>query len=615
LQIILGIFSTGMFYKLLVTFEYMVNTKIGFYQHTIEALSKSKSILDKQISILGWSRLVVFITAAFAVYYCLTAYSLLHLSVLTGSVVVFLFLLYVNNTLSNQREIIINLISINENEVAVLEHRPSFFDSGNEYLDDQSYHADLDIFGDRSLFHLINRTTTSIGRVRLATLFKAPLTTSQVVITHQVAIKELAEKTLLRQHFCAIGMQSAKNPTDYNAIFEWLESPNEFIGSAKIRFFLFFAPLLIIGSVVFGWIADYWWVINYAILINLMIAGAYTKKINKIHQTLSKNLKHFTDFAEMLALINKENFNAQLLKNIRDNAMEGQQQFKSLSKLGNFFDQRINLLVSFFLNVTILFDIQCVYRLETWKKKNKSKVGFWLNSIAETETLSSLGTFSFNHPEYIFPLINDQEPFLKAKDLAHPLIPSEECVSNDIALGNDQRLFIITGSNMSGKSTFLRTIGVNVLLARCGAPVCATAFECSVMDIYTSLRQTDSLLDHVSLFFSELRKLKSILHGLSMNPKSLVLLDEVLRGTNSDDKLYGSRELVKKLVQTGCVTILATHDIGLSKMSDEYPETIKNWCFESSLEDNQLSFDYKLKSGVSQNRNATFLMKQMGIID
>ena len=592
-----------------------MNTKIGFYQNTIDALKKSKSILDKQITLLGWSRLVVFLTAAVSVYYCLTAFNNLHLTILIGSVLVFLFLLYVNNKLSNERELISNMIRINENEVAVLEHRPSFFDSGNIYLDDQSYHADLDVFGDRSLYHTINRTTTMIGKERLATLLKSPLTTSQGIRDQQAAIKELSEKTLLRQHYCAIGMRSAKNPIDYNAIYEWLESPNEFIDSPRIRFFLIFVPLLLLGSVVYGWWADNWWAINYAFVINLMIAGAYTKKINKIHQTLSKNLQHFADFAEMFELINNESFTSQRMKNIRNNTMEGQQQFKALSKLGNFFDQRINLLVSFFLNIILLFDIQCVYRLERWKKKNRSKVGFWLNSIAETETLSSLGTFYFNHPEYIFPTVNDAGAFLNAKDLAHPLIPVEECVSNDIALGNEQRLFIVTGSNMSGKSTFLRTIGVNVLLARCGAPVCATAFECSVMDIYTSLRQTDSLLDHVSLFFSELTKLKTILHGLSMNPKALVLLDEVLRGTNSDDKLYGSRELVKKLIQTKCVTILATHDIALSKMSAEYPETIINWCFESSLENNQLTFDYKLKTGVSQNRNATFLMKQMGIID
>lgn len=593
----------------------MANEKISFYQNTIDALNKSKSILNKQITVLGWSRLLVFITATFSIYYCITAFNNLHLLILIGSILVFLFLLYVNHKLVNQRDLIINLLQINENEVAVIEHRPSFFDAGAEHLDDQSYLADLDIFGDRSLFHTLNRTTTKIGKEKLAMLFKTPLSTSSGIEIQQASVKELSEKTLLRQHFCAIGMRSAKNPPDYIAIHKWLESPNDFSNSAKIKFFLLIAPLLIIGSVFYGWLADNYWVINYAILINLIIAGVYTKKINKIHQTVSKNLKHFTDFAEMFELIEKENFSSQKLKNIQNNASEAGKQLKTLAKLGNFFDQRINLLVSLALNATILFDIQCVYRLEKWKKRNRSRLPYWLNSIAEMETLSSLGTFCFNNREYIFPQIKDQEPFLKAQDLAHPLIPADECVSNDITIGNDQRLFIITGSNMSGKSTFLRTIGVNVLLARIGVPVCAKVFECSILDIYTSLRQTDSLLDHVSLFFSELKKLKSILHGLSMNPKALVLLDEVLRGTNSDDKLYGSRELVKKLIQTGCLTILATHDIALSKMNNEYPETINNYCFESSLSDNKLSFDYKLKSGVSQNRNATFLMKQMGIID
>ena len=593
----------------------MLNEKINFYQNTIDSLNKTKSIINKQIKLLGWARLLVFITAAFSVYYCFSDYNPLHLFILVASVIAFLFLLFVYNRLSNQRDLFTNLIKINENEIAVLEHRPSFFDSGKEFLDDESYHADLDIFGERSLFHNINRTTTLIGKEKLVYLFQSPFVTSKEIANQQEAVKELSANTLFRQHICAIGLQSAKKPTDYKAIEEWLESPNEFIGSTKIKFFLFLAPLLIAGSILVGWITDYYTIVNYAVVINLVIFGYYAKRITTIHQSLSNNLKQFSAFAEMFDLINRDKFNSQGLKNIHNNSLEASNEFKALTKLGNFFDQRTNVLVLFFLNAIFLFDIQCVYHLEKWKKKNRGRIHLWLISIAEFETLSSLATFSFNHPGYIFPMVSDNPPYLQAKELSHPLIPAEECVSNDIRFGNDERLFIITGSNMSGKSTFLRTIGVNVLLARCGAPVCAAEFECSVMDIYTSLRQTDSLLDHVSLFFSELRKLKSILEGLSTNPNALVLLDEVLRGTNSDDKLYGSRELVKKLIRTGCVTILATHDIALSKMTGEYPETIKNYCFESSLDNNQLAFDYKLKSGISQNRNATFLMKKMGIID
>src|SRR5665647_1971449 len=208
----------------------MLNGKINFYQNTIASLNKTKSVINKQITILGWARLLVFITAAVSVYYCISDYNTPHLSILIGAIIAFFFLLYVYNRLSNQRELFTNLIKINENEVAVLEHRPSFFDSGKEYLDDESYHADLDIFGERSLFHNINRTTTLNGKEKLALLFKSPLLTSKEITVQQEAVKELSENTLLRQHICAVGLQSAKSSTDFKAIFDWLETPNEFIG-------------------------------------------------------------------------------------------------------------------------------------------------------------------------------------------------------------------------------------------------------------------------------------------------------------------------------------------------------------------------------------------------
>ena len=266
----------------------MINERISFYQNTITALNKSKSVLNKQISILGWSRLVVFITTTFAIYYCVAELNNLHLSILFGSILVFLFLLYVNHKLVFQRDLLTNLIKINENEMAVLEHRPSFFDSGIEHLDDHSYHADLDIFGERSVFHTLNRTATLIGKERLVSLFKSPLSTVSEIKQQQASVKELSEKTLLRQHLCAIGMRSSTNPPDYSAINEWVASPNEFTGSPKIIFLLILVPLLIIASAFYGWTIDNYWVINFAIIINIMIAGAYTKKINNIHESVSK---------------------------------------------------------------------------------------------------------------------------------------------------------------------------------------------------------------------------------------------------------------------------------------------------------------------------------------
>jgi DNA mismatch repair ATPase MutS len=279
------------------------------------------------------------------------------------------------------------------------------------------------------------------------------------------------------------------------------------------------------------------------------------------------------------------------------------------------FDQRLNAFMALFLNGLMAYDLQCIYMLEKWKKRNSATVEAWFALLADAECYVSLGTFAYNYPGYAFPTILNGPARIAATGMAHPIIAPGNRVSNDIDLGSGANLIIITGSNMSGKSTFLRTMGVNVLLARLGAPVCARQFSCTPLHIYTSLRQTDSLLENESLFFAELKKLQHILQGVRENENALVLLDEVLRGTNSDDKLQGSRALVRRLSEIGCLTVMATHDLQLTDMADTMAGKVHNYCFESVMEENNLYFDYKLKKGVSQNKNATFLMEKMGIID
>lgn len=589
--------------------------KIDFYRQQIETHTASRDTLNKQIQLLGWSRLFAFIVGCFTFYKFLTTYHNLNLFITLAALFVFLLLLFVNHKLSGQRDTILNLIRINENEIAVLEQKTSFFDAGTAYLDDDNYLADLDIFGSRSLFHRLNRTTTQIGRDRLASLLIHPFNNVDEIKEQQEAVAELSEKTTLRHIFTAIGLKAESHNPDYREITHWLESPDYFTTSRLVTFFKYFVPFLLLVAIV-GLLSTgiYTFVID-ASVINLLIAGYFVKRINAIHKNLSKNLKHFSEFAEMLLQLENEKFVSPKMGQIIEIARVARKEFKILSHLGSQFDQRSNFLMYTLLNTTILFDVRLAGKFERWKQENSKNLPLWLDTIAEIEMLSSLATFRFNYPATIFPKVVSGKPFIKAVALAHPLIPANECVDNDLTIGEQERLYIVTGSNMSGKSTFLRTIGVNVLLARCGAPVFAKEFSCSILNIHTSLRQTDSLFDHVSLFFSELRKLKSILDRITDDPNALVLLDEVLRGTNSDDKLYGSRQLVKKFVETGCLTILATHDIALSEMSQIYPETISNYCFESSLENNELTFDYKLKEGVSKNRNATFLMKKMGIIE
>jgi DNA mismatch repair ATPase MutS len=236
-----------------------------------------------------------------------------------------------------------------------------------------------------------------------------------------------------------------------------------------------------------------------------------------------------------------------------------------------------------------------------------------MNTVSETDVLCSFGTFTINHPNFTFPSIASGQKII-ATALAHPLISEEEVITNDVTIGSPQSVMIITGANMAGKSTFLRTLGVNVVLALNGAPVCASSFACPIIHLRSGMRTADSLQDHQSYFYAELHRLKTIMDELQSGKPLLILLDEILKGTNSTDKQAGSIALVKQLIKHNCLALIATHDLALGELEKEFPQIIKNYCFEPTIENDQLTFDYKLKDGIATKMNATFLMRKMGII-
>ena len=272
------------------------------------------------------------------------------------------------------------------------------------------------------------------------------------------------------------------------------------------------------------------------------------------------------------------------------------------------------MLVFILLNTFFLYDIQVIIRLEKWKTKNRHAFPGWLKAVADIEYLNSLSAFSFNNPDFSFPQLTEDSKTILAVQLSHPLIAPSERVYNDFVLGKNEKLMLITGSNMSGKSTFLRSIGINVLLAQCGAPVCAQSFQLMPVRMLTCIRITDSLHEHTSYFMAELKKLQQIIHALREDIFSLVLIDEILRGTNSDDKHHGSQKYIEQLISFPCLSLFATHDVQLGQLEQTYPGLVGNYCFESTIQDNEIYFDYKLHKGVSKNRNASFLMKKMEII-
>lgn len=571
--------------------------------------------LNTKIFWLGWARLLVFLLFGLGIYFFIKSgfqygWILAALACFAG----FLALVKYNEKLLDRRDVLRHLIRINENELQVLQNQPSYLNDGEKYHGDESYLLDLDIFGARSVFHLLNRAATSLGESQLANLLKKPFNDAKNIENQQFAIQELALKNDFRQTFLAQGLRVGNVTSDYERLLTWVESDPEFLHSTHVRLARILAPVLVFAALGYGVFSFQFSYFTFFFVLNFFIAGRYGMKITKIHSAVSKNIESLSIFAELFSLVNKESWQTGILQKIQTETTTANAALKALNKLANLFDQRLNMVAYALLTGLFVYDLQCVYRLEQWKMRNRNHMRRWLGAIGEVEMLNSLATFHFNNPDYVFPEVHDGAPFIEANDLAHPLIPAHERVQNDFQIGKNKNLYIVTGSNMSGKSTFLRTVGVNVLLASCGAPVCATRFACTPMAIHTSLRQSDSLQDHVSTFYAELKTLQEILHHLEENPYALVLLDEVLRGTNSDDKLYGSQQLVRRLIDLGCVGLLATHDIELSKMEQEFSEKLGNLCFESIIENDNLYFDYKLKTGMAQNRNATFLMQKMGII-
>lgn len=323
-------------------------------------------------------------------------------------------------------------------------------------------------------------------------------------------------------------------------------------------------------------------------------------------------------YERLLESIEGEHFTSKKLMMLRGQITESKSNKKaseninSLAKIVNAFDNRLNMLYPI-INYLTMWDLQCILRQEKWKSTFKDEMKKWFTSIHEIDALSSLGTFYFNNPEFTMPKITSSKFMVKAHNLGHPLINESSRICNDLELDGAGKLLLITGSNMAGKSTFIRSVGVGLVLATTGAPICADLFEFYPMNIYTSMRVKDSLDDGESSFYSELKRLKLILDALNKEEKIMILLDEILRGTNSEDKHKGSEAFIKQLTKYHCLGLIATHDLQLGSLEDQFPENVKNCCFEVIIKDEKFTYDYKLKDGVCQTLNATVLMKQMGI--
>ncbi|MGZ8557975.1 MAG: MutS-related protein [Chitinophagaceae bacterium] len=509
-------------------------------------------------------------------------------------------------------------VQLNNNEINFLNGQPSVYADGIEYTDaHHPYSYDLDMFGTCSLFPYLNRTSTTFGKEALAQSLLHP--DIKIIHSRQEAIKELTTKLDFRQHLQAHGALLDTKEKELQQLTAWLNAKPGFTNKT-VYWLLMLFPLATIACLVYYLISEQDNLLNifyFLFIVNLIIAGFFAKKISA-HLSVSTSVtKIVQQFAGQLQQIETQSFQSPLLQQLQQGLKTGHltasHSIAKLASLFNYLETIINLVVSLLLNGLFLFHIHILYALEKWKQKKGKKILPWLKLLGEVEALNSFANLSFNNKIFCQPQVSGAET-LVADNMGHPLIRNKKRINNSISFA-DNRFVILTGSNMSGKSTFLRTLGINLVLARAGSNVCATQFIFYPFSVHVSMRISDSLQDSESFFYAELKRLQGIIHQLQAGEKTFVILDEILRGTNSNDKHNGTIGLIRKLISANAFGIIATHDLTVSKLTEENNGYISNKCFESEIINDELIFDYKLKEGVCTKLSASFLMTKMGVID
>ena len=531
---------------------------------------------------------------------------------------VFIVLIILHEKLINHQKFNDSCISAIEDELAAIKGQYFTFESGSEFVDPgHIYATDLDIFGSSSLYQAINRATTQAGKSTLAGWLKEPLIESEKIKRRQEAVRELAALPDWRIQLRAYGIVAGESKNDLETLSEWLSSAPLF-KPAVFRLALVLIPLAsltITGLLIAGLVSIQMFLLY--LILPLGIVGIYTKAINHRHVMLSRKVELLQKYSVRFQMIEEQGFRSDFMNDIVEKLKSGDIPasicIKKLSRITASLDTRLNLLVGFVLNIYLLWDIRQMIRLEKWQTTYKLSLPKWFDALSDTEAILGISAFAFANPVFVFPEINSEKYAIQAVDACHPLIPATQRVYNDITVTHRGHFNVVTGANMAGKSTYLRTIGVNMVLALAGAPVCAGSFTCYPAPVFTSLRTTDSLSSNQSYFYAELLRLKELIDRLGRGEELFILLDEILKGTNSVDKQAGSKALLTQLIGLSAAGFIATHDLELGNLEKSFPDDVTNYSFEAEIVGDELLFDYKLKPGIARNMNATFLMKKMGI--
>ncbi|UKJ08096.1 MutS-related protein [Solitalea lacus] len=534
-------------------------------------------------------------------------------------VLLFIWLIATQNKYDQQKEYHINLKKVLENELNVMSKQASIYNNGHTFEDDHhSYTSDLDIFGPKSLFQLINRCATVQGIEELSAWLKHPADIN-AINSRQEAVKEICQKHKWRTHFQTLllfNLSLKENPVE--GLLRYLKLPRE--NHKLLRRYVMVAPWLFIGLLCASFLIPK--LFAFVIALGISHIGIIINNqlyINKTDVLVGKIGKTLSDFSAAFKAIENENWQSSLCIHLTDSMKSNTESTISetinlLSSLIIKLDYRLNVYVAVILNAIFLWDLRQVFAIENWKELNKANIDEAFHCLAKFEVLNSMACLSANNSSWIFPeIIESENCTYEAKELGHPLIAQNLRITNNYELINDRKIDIITGSNMAGKSTFLRTLGINAVLGLSGASVCASQMRLSPIQLVTYMRIRDSLNESTSTFKAELNRLQLVLETVPKTSNTFFLIDEMLRGTNSVDKYRGSKAVVEKLIAGKGVGVVATHDLQVAHLIEKYPDYIRNFYFDIQVKDNEMHFDYKLKQGECKTFNASLLLKQIGI--
>lgn len=586
------------------------------------AIDKQKNLLNKSkriYGLVGYSKLILFVLFSVSIYFVIARQGGAAFITAAAALLIIQIGAWVYHALLNARlERSKGIMEINQRHIDRIAGKwTEFSDMGQEFIDpEHPYSGDLDIVGKESLFQFLNTAHTWHGRRAFADDLLHAEYPKQKILQRQEAVRELAKDNEftdeLEYRFSKIGSNSASD-----MLLRALQDARPFMKNRALRFVLAYGPLLTV--LIAGLAAALQWkglylpsliifaVQGFAWVLGLPATHRYIQSVNGLPFKLNA-------YKEVLELVSAAEFKADELRGIQSvlttSDISAVKAIKELAKIANKVSVRGTPIVYFILNIFLLWDYECAFMLHDWKKKYAPHCEKWFLALGELESLMCFATMKKVSSHSCFPDISDTRG-VEAIELGHPLIPDSIRVTNGIKLADS--IVIISGSNMSGKTTYLRTAGINIVLARAGGPVCAEKMVCSDLHIFSSMRIADALNEGISTFYAELKRIKEILDAAQSDPSTLFLIDEIFRGTNSVDRMSGARAVITRLDKLGAIGMITTHDLELCELQHEIPR-IQNYSFSEYYEDGRICFDYKMQPGRSKTTNAKYLMELVGIL-